>query len=74
MLILHYFGRLVVGTLRAVAFSSVSALTTAALATEDLEATLLTFDQVTTRLTVFALTAQGNPEQTQTALLLLEDP
>jgi hypothetical protein len=73
MPILHSFGRLVVGTLRVVASSSVSALTTASLSTEVLEGTLLTLEQMTTRLTVLALNASRNPEQSQRVRLLLED-
>ena len=48
-------------------------LTTAALATEVLEGTLLTLDQVTTRLTVLALNASRNPEQSPRVRILLED-
>jgi hypothetical protein len=48
-------------------------LTTAALATEILEDTLLTLDQMTTRITVLALNASRNPEQSPRVRLLLGD-
>ena len=48
-------------------------LTTAALSTEVLEGALLTLDQISTRLTVFALNASKNPEQTPRARTLLCD-
>jgi hypothetical protein len=48
-------------------------LTTASLATEVLEGTLLTLEQMTTRLTVLALNASRNPEQSPRVRLLLED-
>jgi hypothetical protein len=62
-----------VGTLRAVATSAVTILTTAALATEVLEGTLLTLEQVTTSLTVLALNASRNPEQAPRVRALLDD-
>ncbi|MCP9883217.1 hypothetical protein KBY65_12160 [Cyanobium sp. Alchichica 3B3-8F6] len=48
-------------------------LTTAALATEVLEGTLLTLEQMTTRITVLALNASRNPEQSVRVRMLLED-
>ena len=48
-------------------------LTTTALATEILEGTLLTLEQVSTRLTVLALNASRTPEQSTRVRLLLED-
>ncbi|MCP9943214.1 hypothetical protein KBY70_12535 [Cyanobium sp. ATX 6E8] len=48
-------------------------LTTAALATEVLEGTLLTLEQMTTRLTVLALNASRNQEQSPTVRILLGD-
>ena len=48
-------------------------LTTAALATEVLEGTLLTLEQMTTRLTVLALNASRNPEQSPRVRMLLGD-
>ncbi len=48
-------------------------LTTASLATEVLEGTLLTLEQTTTRLTVLALNASRNPDQSSRVRLLLED-
>jgi hypothetical protein len=48
-------------------------LTTAALATEVLESTLLTLEQVTTSLTVLALNASRNPEQSPRVRALLDD-
>jgi hypothetical protein len=48
-------------------------LTTASLSTEVLEDTLLTLDQMTTRLTVLALNASRNPEQSPTVRMLLGD-
>jgi hypothetical protein len=48
-------------------------LTTAALATEVLEGTLLTLQQVTTRLTVLAMNASRTPEQTPRVRMLLGD-
>jgi hypothetical protein len=62
-----------VGTLKAVATSAVTTLTTAPLATEVLESTLLTLDQVTTRLTMLALNASRNPEQSVRVRMLLGD-
>ena len=50
-----------------------TALTTCALATEVLESTLLTLEQVTTRLTVLALNASRNPEQSPRVHQLLGD-
>ena len=50
-----------------------TASTTAALATEILEGTLLTLEQVSTRLTVLALNASRTPEQSTRVRLLLED-
>ena len=48
-------------------------LTTASLATEVLESTLLTLEQVTTSLTVLALNASRNPEQSPRVRALLGD-
>ena len=48
-------------------------LTTAALITEILEGTLLTLQQVTTRLTVLALNASRNPVQSYRVRMLLGD-
>ena len=61
------------GTLRAVAPDPMTTLTTTALATEILEGTLLTLEQVSTRLTVLALNASRTPEQSTRVRLLLED-
>jgi hypothetical protein len=48
-------------------------LTTASLSTEVLEGTLLTLEQMTTRLTVLALNASRNPYQSQRVRMLLGD-
>jgi len=48
-------------------------LTTTALATEILEGTLLTLEQMTTRLTVLALNASRIPEQSPRVRILLGD-
>ena len=48
-------------------------LTTAALSTEVLEGALLTLDQISTRITVLALNASKNPEQTPRVRMLLGD-
>lgn len=48
-------------------------LTTAALATEVLEGTLLTLEQMTTSLTVLALNACHDPEQSPRVRALLDD-
>jgi hypothetical protein len=48
-------------------------LTTAALATEILESTLLTLEQMSTRLTVLALNASRTPEQSPRVRMLLGD-
>ena len=48
-------------------------LTTAALSTEIFEDALLTLEQVTTRLTLLALNASRNPEQSPTVRILLGD-
>ena len=48
-------------------------LTTAALSTEILDCTLLTLEQVSTSLTVFALDASTNPEQSPRVRALLDD-
>ena len=48
-------------------------LTTASLSTEVLEGTLLTLEQMTTRLTVLALNASRNPEQSPRERMLLGD-
>ena len=48
-------------------------LTTSALSTEVLESALLTLDQISTRLTVLALNASRNPEQSPRVRLLLGD-
>ena len=52
---------------------TMATLTTASLSTEILEATLLTLDQVTTRLTVLALNAARKPEQSYKVRMLLGD-
>jgi hypothetical protein len=46
-------------------------LTTSALSTEVLESALLTLDQISTLLTVFALNASRNPEQSPRVRMLL---
>jgi hypothetical protein len=48
-------------------------LTTAALATEDLDGTPLTLEQVTTSLTVLALNASRNHQQSPRVRALLDD-
>ena len=48
-------------------------LTTASLATEILESTLLTLDEMGTSITVLALNASQNPEQSPRVRDLLED-
>jgi hypothetical protein len=48
-------------------------LTTASLSTEVLEDTLLTLEQMTTRLTVLALNASRTPEQSPRVRMLLGD-
>ncbi len=48
-------------------------LTTAALATEVLEGTLLTLEQITSSLTVLARNASMNPEQSPRVRILLDD-
>ena len=48
-------------------------LTTSALSAEVLESALLTLDQISTRLTVLALNASRNPEQSPRVRLLLGD-
>jgi hypothetical protein len=50
-----------------------STLTTSALSTEVLESALLTLEQVTTRISVLALNASKNPEQTPRVRMLLGD-
>jgi len=62
-----------VGTLRAVAPDPMTTLTTTALATEILEGTLLTLEQVSTRLTVLAINASTHPEQSVRIRALLSD-
>lgn len=52
---------------------TVPTLTTAARSTEVLEGALLTLDQITTRITVLALNASRNPEQSPRVLMLLGD-
>jgi hypothetical protein len=54
-------------------FQPVTTLTTASLATEVLEGTLLTLERMSTRLTVLALNASRNPEQSPRFRMLLED-
>ena len=61
------------GTLRAVAIRPMTTLPTAALSTEVLENALLTLDQISTRLTVLALNASRNPEQSVKVRMLLGD-
>ena len=48
-------------------------LTTYALSTEVLESALLTLEQISTRITVLALNASRNPEQSVRVRMLLED-
>jgi hypothetical protein len=48
-------------------------LTTSALSTEVLESALLTLEQISTRLTVLALNASKNPEQSPRVRMLLGD-
>ena len=48
-------------------------LTTSVLSTEVLVSTLLTLDQISTRLTVLALNASRNPEQSPKVRMLLGD-
>ena len=62
-----------VGRLRAVASTPMIALTTAALATEILEGTLLTLEQMSTRLILLALNASRKPEQSYRVRMLLGD-
>jgi hypothetical protein len=50
-----------------------SALTTSAPSTEVLESALLTLEQISTRLTVLALNASRNPEQSVRVRALLRD-
>jgi hypothetical protein len=50
-----------------------STLTTSALSTEVLESALLTLEQVTTRISVLALNASRNPEQSVRVRMLLGD-
>ena len=48
-------------------------LTTSALSTEVLESALLTLEQISTRITVLAVNASRNPEQTPRVRTLLGD-
>jgi hypothetical protein len=48
-------------------------LTTASLSTEVLESALLTLEQVSTRITVLALNASRNPQQSPRVRMLLGD-
>jgi hypothetical protein len=48
-------------------------LTTSALSTEVLESALLTLEQISTRITVLALNASRNPEQSPRLRMLLGD-
>ena len=48
-------------------------LSTSALSTEVLESALLTLEQISTRLTVLALNASRNPEQSVRVRMLLGD-
>ena len=48
-------------------------LSTSALSTEVLESALLTLEQISTRITVLALNASRNPEQTPRVRMLLGD-
>ena len=48
-------------------------LSTSALSTEVLESALLTLEQISTRITVLALNASRNPEQTPRVRTLLGD-
>ena len=50
-----------------------TSLTTAALSTEALEDALLTIEQITTGVTVLALNASRNPEQSPRMRMLLGD-
>ena len=62
-----------VETLRPGDQTPITTLTTAALSTEIFEDALLTLEQVTTRLTVLALNASRNPEQSPRVRMLLGD-
>jgi len=62
-----------VGTLSAVATRPMPPLTTSALSTEVLESALLTSEQISTRITVLALNASWNPEQSVRVRMLLGD-
>jgi len=62
-----------VGTLRAVAPVPLTILSTSVLSTEVLESALLTLEQISTRLTVLALNASRNPEQSVRVRALLSD-
>jgi len=59
--------------LRASATRPITTLTTSALSTEVLEDSLLTLEQITTRITVLALNASRNPEQSGRVRALLSD-
>ena len=48
-------------------------LTTSALSTEVLESALLTLEQISTRITVLALNASRNPQQSPRVRMLLGD-
>ena len=52
---------------------TVTTLTTSCLSTEILEGTLMTLEQVSTRLTVLALNASRTPEQSYRVRVLLGD-
>ena len=62
-----------VGTLRAVSTDPMTTLTTDRIGTELLQDTLMTLEQVTTSLTVLALNASRNPEQSPRVRMLLGD-
>jgi hypothetical protein len=62
-----------VGTLCAVVPDPMPLLTTSALSTEVLESALLTLEQISTRITVLALNASRNPDQSVRFRTLMSD-
>ena len=69
----HGSGWMPVRTLCAVAPDPMSTLTTSVPSTEVLEDALLTLDQISTRITVLALNAPRNPEQSARVRALMSD-
>jgi hypothetical protein len=67
------FARKRLGALGVVASPSVNTLATTSFATEILEGTLLTLEQLTARLIVLALNASRKPEESPRVRSLLED-